>query len=93
MLPPSPPEGGRSPRFSRVTNGRFKGGYATRHYGEPDKGVHAVQLELAMRGYMDEPHAPAPENWPTSYDPDGAAPMRAILQRILETCLSFASSS
>jgi N-formylglutamate deformylase len=35
--------------FSRVTNGRFKGGYTTRHYGRPQDGVHAVQMELACR--------------------------------------------
>ena len=78
--------------FTRVTNGRFKGGWTTRHYGDPARGVHAVQLELAMRGYMDEPDAPTPENWPRPYDSDRAAPMRAILQRILETCLGFAST-
>jgi formiminoglutamase len=76
-----------------VTNGRFKGGYTTRHYGEPDKGVHAVQLELAIRGYMEEPEVPTPENWPQPYDAERAAPMHAILQRILETCISFASPS
>ena len=79
--------------FTHVTNGRFKGGYTTRHHGEPNKGVHAVQLELAMRGYLDEPEFPAPENWPTPYDTDRAAPMRAILKRILETCLNFASTT
>ena len=39
--------------FTRVTNGRFKGGYTTRHYGQPAQGVHAVQMELACRGYLD----------------------------------------
>ncbi len=39
----------------RVTNGRFKGGYTTRHYGRPQGGVHAVQMELACRGYLREP--------------------------------------
>lgn len=37
-----------------VLNGRFKGGYITRHYGDPKGEVHAVQLELAQRSYMDE---------------------------------------
>jgi N-formylglutamate deformylase len=40
--------------FSWVANGRFKGGYITRHYGRPAEGVDAVQLELSQRNYMDE---------------------------------------
>ena len=35
-------------------NGRFKGGYVTRHYGAPARGVHALQLEMAQACYMDE---------------------------------------
>ncbi|HEX4160594.1 MAG TPA: N-formylglutamate deformylase [Rhizomicrobium sp.] len=89
-----PPKGGeRAHSFTCVTNGRFKGGWTTRHYGNPAHGVHAVQLELAIRGYMDEPDVPTPENWPQPYDAERAAPMRAILHRILETCLGFASES
>ena len=53
-----------STEFSRVTNGRFKGGWTTRHYGKPAEGVHAIQLELACRGYMDEPRDVSPDNWP-----------------------------
>jgi N-formylglutamate deformylase len=79
------------PSFTRVTNGRFKGGYTTRHHGDPTRGVHAVQLELAMRGYMDEPDTPTAGNWPSPYDPLRAAPLREILHRILETCHTFAS--
>jgi formiminoglutamase len=79
--------------LTHVTNGRFKGGYTTRHYGEPARGIHAVQLELAMRSYMEEPEVPTPENWPPPYDSDRAAPLRATLQRILETCLEFASTT
>ena len=43
-----------------VVDGRFKGGWITRRYGRPEQGVHAVQMELAQRFYMDEdaPHAP-----------------------------------
>jgi formiminoglutamase len=76
--------------FTRVTNGRFKGGYTTRHYGAPGDGVHAIQMELACRGYMAEPAEPTPENWPTAYDPQTAAPMRAALQAVLQSCLAFA---
>lgn len=78
--------------YSRVTNGRFQGGYITRHYAHPDAGVHAIQMELACRGYLREPDSPcAAENWPALYDPDYAAPMRAVLERILGTCLAFAA--
>jgi N-formylglutamate deformylase len=40
--------------YSFIVNGRFKGGYITRHYGRPAEGVEAVQLELAQLNYMDE---------------------------------------
>ena len=40
--------------YSSVLNGRFKGGWTTRHYGNPTKGIHTIQLELAQRTYMDE---------------------------------------
>jgi len=77
--------------FSRVTDGRFKGGWTTRQYGAPKAGVHAVQMELACRGYMTEPVAgPTPETWPVAYDSETAAPMRAVLTQILHGCLAFA---
>ena len=44
----------RSRESSSVTNGRFKGGYITRHYGRPQHNVHALQLEIAQRAYRDE---------------------------------------
>ncbi|HEV2564938.1 MAG TPA: N-formylglutamate deformylase [Microvirga sp.] len=79
--------------FSHVVNGRFKGGYITRSLGRPEAGVHAVQMELACRGYMNEPLGSVSEGtWPTSYDESYAAPMRAALTRILQTCLTFAQS-
>ncbi|WEJ99614.1 MAG: N-formylglutamate deformylase [Candidatus Sphingomonas phytovorans] len=76
--------------MSHVLDGRFKGGWTTRHYGRPLDGVHAIQMELAMRGYMAEPEMPAPDIWPTPLDPDTAAPLRATLIRILEACTAFA---
>jgi N-formylglutamate deformylase len=78
--------------FSRVANGRFKGGYVTRSLGRPEAGVHAIQMELACRGYMQEPlGAVAEGQWPTPYDEAYAAPMRAALTRIIEACLRFAT--
>jgi N-formylglutamate deformylase len=80
--------------FSRVTNGRFKGGYTTRHYGRPQDGVHAVQMELACRGYLREPAGEVDEaNWPCAWDEGFAAPMRAALERILTACIGFASEA
>jgi formiminoglutamase len=79
--------------FSHVVNGRFKGGSITRSLGQPEDGVHALQMELACRGYMREPLGPVAEGgWPTAYDEAYAAPMRTALMRILETCLAFARS-
>ncbi|MEM6640339.1 MAG: N-formylglutamate deformylase [Pseudomonadota bacterium] len=40
--------------FDSVVNGRFVGGYITRHYGRPDDRIHAVQMEIAQSAYMDE---------------------------------------
>src|SRR5262249_52429012 len=78
--------------FTRVTNGRFKGGYTTRHYGQPAGGVHAVQMELACRGYLREPMgAVDASTGPVAWDAAFAAPMRAALERILAVCLEFAA--
>jgi N-formylglutamate deformylase len=80
--------------FSRVTNGRFKGGYITRQHGRPQAGVHAIQMELACRGYMDEPEGRfTPGNWPSSYDAARAGPMSGVLRRVLVNCLEFAAVS
>ena len=80
--------------FTRVTNGRFKGGYTTRHYGRPQHGVHAVQMELACRGYLREPAGSVdPRNWPCEWDEAFAAPMRVVLEQILTACISFAAQA
>src|SRR5215469_12981210 len=79
--------------FSRVTNGRFQGGYTTRHYGHPDQGVHAVQMELACRGYLREPQGEVDvANWPCPWDEALAAPMSAKLHEVLAACLAFAAA-
>ena len=78
--------------FSWVSNGRFKGGWTTRHYGHPDTGVHAVQMEIALRAYLAEPDTATPRTWPPDYDAARAAPLRALLGTILTTCLHFATA-
>ncbi len=80
--------------FSHILNGRFTGGYITRCYGNPMGGVHAVQMELACRGYMREVPGPVSEqNWPVPFDTTYAAPIRAALVDILKACLTFAKSA
>ena len=64
--------------YSAVSNGRFKGGWTTRHYGEPGRGFHAIQMELAQCNYM-------LERDPWSYADDKAAKLRVILAEILLT--------
>ncbi|MCZ6720120.1 MAG: N-formylglutamate deformylase [Proteobacteria bacterium] len=61
--------------FSVVLNGRFKGGFITRHYGDPQAHIHAVQLELAQASYMDE--------IPPRYRPERARRLRPVLKRLL----------
>jgi formiminoglutamase len=80
--------------FTRVTNGRFRGGWTTRHYGNPATGIHAVQMELACRAYMNEPAEPfTSNNWPPAYDPAKAAVLRATLTSVMQACLAFANDS
>ncbi len=70
--------------YSTVVNGRFKGGYITRHYGMPEHGIHAVQLELAQINYMDE-------NAPFAYDEKKAQTLQATLRPMIEALANWAS--
>lgn len=71
--------------YDHVLNGRFKGGWTTRHYGQPDKNFHAIQVELAQRTYMDEA-----ASW--AYRPDRADRLRPHLRNILERISQLALS-
>ncbi len=62
--------------YTSVLNGRFKGGWTTRHYGDPANGVHAIQLELSQITYMDEVT-------PWSYRKDQADALRPHLKSLL----------
>jgi N-formylglutamate deformylase len=75
---------------SFVVNGRFKGGSITRTYGNPALGVHAIQMELACRAYMDEPEdALSERNWPPAYAKDRAEAVRVALMDVLIQCVAF----
>lgn len=63
--------------FHTVVNARFKGGWTTRHYGAPQSGVHAIQMELAQRAYMNEAA-------PWDYSPDRAKTLRPVLASALK---------
>jgi formiminoglutamase len=73
--------------FTRVTDGRFKGGWITRNSGDPANGVHAIQMELACATYMDEQEG----DIPASYDETRAQPMRSALETILTALRDWAS--
>jgi N-formylglutamate amidohydrolase len=75
----------RAEGYTSVLNGRFKGGYNTRHYGAPARDIHAVQLELAQAAYMEE----AP---PFAFRPDRAASLRPHLRRFVEALAEFAAA-
>jgi N-formylglutamate deformylase len=80
--------------FSRVIDGRFRGGFITRHHGKPHAGVHAIQMELACRGYLPEPIGRVDEaSWPPAFNEAYAAPMTAALSQILAVCIRFASQT
>ena len=65
--------------FDWVVNGRFKGGYITRHYGAPANGVDAVQLEISQRVYMDEDSF--------GWDEAKAARTQRVLRALLQAAL------
>ena len=65
--------------YSTIVNGRFKGGWTTRHYGRPTENVHAIQMELAQSTYL------SAESAPWTFDRSRAARLRTVLTRILRS--------
>ena len=74
-------EAAKASGFSAVLNGRFKGGYITRHYGAPKKGVHAIQLEMAQAIYMDQG---PPFTYRNDLAPKVTATIRSMIKAALE---------
>ncbi len=73
----------QSSGVSYVVNGRFKGGYITRHFGRPEQGASAVQMEMAQACYLDESD-------PERFDPALAAAAQAVLRRLLLAAVAAA---
>lgn len=67
--------------YSAVLDGRFKGGYITRQYGNPAKGVHALQLELAQSAYMDEQAF--------AWDETRAVALQEVLRKLVDTLIDW----
>ncbi len=76
-------EAAKASDFDLVVNGRFKGGYITRHYGQPDENVHSIQLEIAQRAYMDEKSR--------AYDESRAGKLRTALRAMLRAYVDAAA--
>ncbi|SHM67665.1 N-formylglutamate deformylase [Roseibium suaedae] len=70
--------------YTSILNGRFKGGWTTRHYGRPETGVHAIQMELAQATHL------ASEDVPFDYDEDRAGRLRPHLELILKDLAEIA---
>ncbi|MCB2000692.1 MAG: N-formylglutamate deformylase [Rhodoferax sp.] len=68
--------------FTQVTDGRFKGGHITRHFGQPAQGQHAIQLEMCWSTYM-------AEQPPYQVDPARAARLTPVLRALVQTMLDW----
>ena len=73
----------RAEGYTSVLNGRFTGGYITRHYGQPARNIHAIQLEMTQASYMQEA-------LPFDYLPEVAARVQPPLRRMVQAALDFA---
>ena len=72
--------------YTSIMNGRFNGGWTTRHYGQPAKGIHAIQMELAQSTYL------AAEGAPWTYDDGRADALRVHLKNIRTSLETLALS-
>jgi N-formylglutamate deformylase len=75
----------RGSGLPHVSNGRFKGGWITRHYGQPQAGVHALQMELGLNGYLEN------ESPPWRFSASVAKPLQAALAGVIDAALEAAS--
>lgn len=70
-----------SSHYSTVLDGRFKGGYITRNYGQPEKNIHALQLEISQRIYMQES--------PPVYQEPLARELQSVLGGLVDSLITW----
>jgi formiminoglutamase len=76
-----------APGYTSVLNGRFRGGWTTRHYARPEQGIHTVQMELAQSTHLET------ESPPFALSDAKAARLREPLRTVLETLVTLAGAS
>lgn len=67
--------------YTSALDGRFKGGYITRHYGNPQLNTHALQLEISQRSYMQEK--------PPVYDDHLARKLQSVLKPLVNKLIDW----
>lgn len=68
--------------YTSTVNGRYKGGYITRHYGQPEKNIHAIQLEMTQSSYMEE-------QLPFAYQEEKAKKIQVYIKAMLQAVLDY----
>ncbi len=71
--------------YSIITNGRFKGGYITRAYAQPENNIHTLQLELSQHTYMNEPT--------DIYNIEKAQQVKKKLQMLVQCLIHFSQNN
>jgi len=69
-------------RYTLAVNGRFKGGHITRFYGQPQRNVHAIQLEMCQSTYMSE-------SAPFDYRADLASQVQGVLRATVQAAADW----
>ena len=72
-------------RFTHIVNGRFKGGYITRTYGNPEQHIHAIQLEKCWSIYMEETE-------PYTFNPTIAQHCQPLIKQMVQAALLSAKT-
>lgn len=71
--------------YTAILNGRFIGGYITRHYGDPARDVHALQMEIVRENYMNETDF--------SFADDRAGDLRVVLKSAIQAMLDWGAAT